>query len=138
MTTILTPEISKRKPYYISKHRYYELKHFCLQYPEWEKKVMESSIYRGSSIVNAIGGQVEFKDPVHDYAGFIDIFKKQMEIIETCAVTADPYISNYILSAVCYGKTFEELRNLHGMPCGRGYFYKAYRKFFWYLDKLRS
>ena len=30
-------ELSERNPYYISKHRYYELKHFCLQYPEWEE-----------------------------------------------------------------------------------------------------
>lgn len=29
-------EVSKRNKYYISKHRYYELKHFCLQYPEWK------------------------------------------------------------------------------------------------------
>lgn len=29
-------EISKKNPHYISKHRYYELKHFCLQYPEWK------------------------------------------------------------------------------------------------------
>ena len=29
-------EVSKKNKYYISKHRYYELKHFCLQYKEWE------------------------------------------------------------------------------------------------------
>lgn len=29
-------ELSEKNPYYISKHRYYELKHFCLQYPEWK------------------------------------------------------------------------------------------------------
>ena len=32
-------EVSKRNKYYISKHRYYELKHFCLQYSEWTKAV---------------------------------------------------------------------------------------------------
>lgn len=26
------PELSKKNKYYISKHRYYELKHLCLQY----------------------------------------------------------------------------------------------------------
>ena len=33
----LKPETSKKNPYYVSKHRMYELIHFCLQYPEWKK-----------------------------------------------------------------------------------------------------
>lgn len=35
MTTSIRPEISRRNQHHISKHRYYELKHFCLQYREW-------------------------------------------------------------------------------------------------------
>ena len=37
MATILRPELSPKNKYYIDKHRYYELKHFCLQYSEWKK-----------------------------------------------------------------------------------------------------
>ncbi len=36
MGTDIRPEISRRSRYDISRHRYYELKHFCLQYPEWK------------------------------------------------------------------------------------------------------
>ena len=36
MTTSIRPEIAYSHPYYVSKHRYYELKHFCLQYYEWQ------------------------------------------------------------------------------------------------------
>lgn len=36
MTTTIRPEISYSSKYHISKHRYYELKHFCLQYHEWQ------------------------------------------------------------------------------------------------------
>ena len=35
MGTTIRPEISERNKYYIDRHRYYELKHFCLQYPGW-------------------------------------------------------------------------------------------------------
>ena len=35
------PELSKKSPYWIDKHRYYELKHFCLQYPLWKKELAE-------------------------------------------------------------------------------------------------
>ena len=33
-------ELSKKNPYYISKHRYYELKHFCRQYDEWKRALV--------------------------------------------------------------------------------------------------
>ena len=37
MGTEIRPEISDKSKYWIEKHRYYELKHFCLQYPIWKK-----------------------------------------------------------------------------------------------------
>ena len=37
MATVLRSELSPKNKYYIDKHRYYELKHFCLQYTEWKK-----------------------------------------------------------------------------------------------------
>lgn len=37
MGTTIRPELSKKNPYWIEKHRYYELKHFCLQYPIWRQ-----------------------------------------------------------------------------------------------------
>lgn len=35
MATTIRPEIDRRNEWYISRHRYYELKHFCLQWHEW-------------------------------------------------------------------------------------------------------
>ena len=37
MATMIRPELSEKNPYWIERHRYYELKHFCLQYPIWKK-----------------------------------------------------------------------------------------------------
>lgn len=34
MGTVIRPETSKKNKYWIPRHRYHELKHFCLQYPE--------------------------------------------------------------------------------------------------------
>lgn len=36
MGTTIRPELSEKNPYWIERHRYYELKHFCLQYPIWK------------------------------------------------------------------------------------------------------
>ena len=38
MSTVIRNEISKKNKWYIGKHRYLELKHFCLQYPEWKEE----------------------------------------------------------------------------------------------------
>lgn len=37
------PELSEKNPYHLSRHRYYELKHFCFQYPEWKKNIALAS-----------------------------------------------------------------------------------------------
>lgn len=72
MTTVIRPEITHSKRYYISKHRYYELKHFCLQYYEWH------------------GSQAKYKDLIRETCNSADptiaeyIFKA---VTEGCSYT---------------------------------------------------
>ena len=40
MSTTIRPALSYKNKYWIEKHRYYELKHFCLQYPGWKRDYM--------------------------------------------------------------------------------------------------
>lgn len=37
MGTTIRAQLSQKNKYYIDKHRHYELKHFCLQYPSWRR-----------------------------------------------------------------------------------------------------
>ena len=34
---MIRSELSEKNPYWIERHRYHELKQFCLQYPIWKK-----------------------------------------------------------------------------------------------------
>ena len=43
MATVIRPELSIKNKYHIDKHRHYELKHFCLQYPMWKKTYTDLS-----------------------------------------------------------------------------------------------
>ena len=52
MGTTIRPEISKKNRYWIDKHRYYELKHFCLQYPTWKKA--HSSLDSGINVTDDV------------------------------------------------------------------------------------
>lgn len=46
-------ELSQNNKYWIPRHRYFELKHFCLQYPEWKKEYIELlSTYPLYAVVN--------------------------------------------------------------------------------------
>lgn len=41
MSTVIRSEVSKKNVYWIERHRYYKLKHFCFQYPLWKKAYAE-------------------------------------------------------------------------------------------------
>ena len=48
MGTQIRPELSEKNLYWIDRHRYYELKHFCLQYP-WQLQSAQTLQLSGPS-----------------------------------------------------------------------------------------
>lgn len=137
MGTDITPEISKRSPHYIPKHRYYELKHFSLQYLEWKKELAEIDTYSSKSLLKVTGDQVEFKDPTFDISDRRTLLSSNVSIVERAAKLSDPVCSKYILEAVTTGASWNYIKMVRGYPKGKNSFYQAYRKYFYYLDKLR-
>ena len=130
MSTIRT-EISVKSPYYIPKHRYLELKHFCLQYNDWKRRA-NSINYFGTP-----GGEIKSFDiskPVERLAEKRKRCLKLMEMVEQSCMAADGDIYEWLLRSVTEGVAYSGLE----VPCGRDYFYDRYRKFFWLLDKVRG
>lgn len=141
MATKIRPELSETNPYYISKHRYYELKHHCMQYPEWEKKksTIENSI--GASTPNYyIPARGSSKmDPVAKLAMVLIAYEDLMDVVDrVCLEAAGPCLYPYLKMAVTNGTSYTTLVTKHSMPCGKDMFYDIYRKFFWLLDKSYS
>ena len=136
MGTDIRAEISKDNKYYISRHRFYELKHFCLQYPEWKARYVEfDSLARGSA------GEIRAKgisDPVVYATEHREKYLKLMETVEQTCIAADSDIYQWLLRAVAYGVTFTTLKTKYDIPCGKDMFYDRYRKFFWLLDRIRE
>lgn len=137
MSTKIRPAISKKRTYYISKHRYYELKHFCLQYNEWRNLVfsrgqnlMKSFEFRGRK-------QKEFEDPVGEEAGRLEWAKKNMKMVEDAAACTDDILGDYIFEAVTQDRSYTYLKMVEDMPGGRDHFYICYHKFFWVLSQLK-
>lgn len=125
------PELSKKNKWYISKHRYYELKHFCLQYPEWKEKY-ESAIRYSKSVAGT--GNTEWSDPVGNSVSAMDIWKHKMDAVEKAARCTDEELGSYILKAVTEDLSFTALKMLYDIPCGKDMYYDRYRKFFYILS----
>ncbi len=71
MGTVIRPEISVKNTYWLPKHRYYELKHFCLQYPEWKKNYicLDGLPSRSSIVTEHVDGGM-LSDPTAVYTHF--------------------------------------------------------------------
>ena len=134
MATTIHPHVSKKNPYYISKHRYYELKHFCLQYPEWKKEYSEITLtpkHQTVKVQNSPG------DPTANLAIRRTLLLDRMKLVEQSAIEADSSIYVYILLAVTTGLSYDALQTTHQIPCGREYYYIRYRRFFYILSRDR-
>ena len=138
MSTTVRPEVSKKSDYYISKERYYELKHFVKQYPEWERWVMEHMCTLASiasfeeSLLTA-----NISDPTGDLVAKRDLYFRKMDVINRCAIKAverdwaADLIRN-VVNDISYEKSkFTELMSDYE-------YRKCYRRFFWLLDKERG
>ena len=140
MGTQIRPELKTTNEFYISKHRYYELKHFCLQYDEWKRKILsvEEAIHGARpSFDDTTLESVSFSDSTGNQAVKLAELKHNCELVESMAKASDRFLSKYILMAVTKDVSYTTLRTKYSIPCGKDYYYNRYRKFFWLLSKER-
>lgn len=139
MGTSVRPELSKKNKYWISKPRYYELRHFCAQYPGWRKAYSELVEYGVvvSNITNEFRTNT-VSDPTAKLAIMKMNFMDKIEMVEKAAMEADPYLYSYILKAATEGRSYVYLKTKLDIPCSRDVYYEKYRKFFWILSQKRQ
>lgn len=139
MATVIRAAISEKNKYWIDKHRHYELKHFCLQYPEWKKAYMEfDNTDIPLSMIERIPTSNLPGDPTAKRALMKTYYSDRIKLLEKIALEADNCLHNYILKAVTEGLSYTYLNTRMGIPCSRDLYYDRYRKFFWLLDKARK
>lgn len=138
MTTPIRPELSQKNRYWISKHRYYELKHFCLQYPDWKKnyRSLDATASNRPAVIQHEDGAIS--KPTEVYAEARLFFSTRMAMVEQTAMKAAGDLAPLMLKSVTEGISYEKLRAREGVPCCKDVWYAAYRRFFWLLDKARE
>lgn len=139
MSTSIRPELSPKNCYWIEKHRYYELKHFCLQYPIWRRKYNSLIPYPSSwpqpippTKTNVIS------DPVTMFVDERLFYANRMDMLERVAKETDEKLASYILKAITEGISYDHLRARTDIPCCKDTYYDLYRRFFWLLSKERQ
>lgn len=139
MATVIRPDISERNKYWIGKHRHYELKHFCLQYPLWKKEyiALDKSNPSLSKIERFPSGNIH-DDPTAKCAVAKLYYSERIELIEKIAMETDEFLYPYILKAVTEGLSYTYLKSKLNIPCGKDMYYDRYRKFFWLLSNSRK
>ena len=132
------PELSKDSPYYIGRHRYYELKHFCLQYPNWQKQLKMLEPPLTPEFVERFQKASALPNPTERIAIMRAAISGCSKLVEDAAKEADPELAKWILAGVTEGRNYENLQTTMDIPCSRDTYYDRYRKFFWILSKNRT
>lgn len=134
MSMIIRPEVSRKNKYWIDKCRHYELKYFCLQYHQWRREYRELD-----GLSQYINDEVnDHNDPTYDIAAKRLSYSNKMRLVEQTAIAADANIYEYILKGVTEGRSYNYMKTVLNIPCGKDLYYDRCRRFFWLLDKARD
>lgn len=136
MTTVIRPERSKKSQFWIDKHRYYELKHFCLQYPLWKENAKNIISVKPRTFAPLYLSN-KINDPTADLAAELEYYEDRMSLVYDICKLTDYSIADYLFRGVTEERTYDYLY-LDGMLCSRDYYYNKYREFFWLLSRERN
>lgn len=137
VSTLIRPELSTNNKYWIDRHRYYELKHFCLQYNQW-KDLYNSINGLYSKPLNSIFTNQKISNPTERFADIRMYYSDRMEMLQRVANETDPVLGSYILKAIIEDTSYARMNAQFNIPCCRDVYYELYRKFFYLLDKERK
>ena len=132
------PELSKKNPYHIPKQRYYELKHFCLQYDDWKKAL---TLIDGWQVApDDISGIIKGNPPesqTERQALARVYYSRCIDTVDKCIAELDTILAPYIKQGVTEGTGYNGLQ-ANGCPCCKEIYYEYYHYFFWLLSKERQ
>jgi len=139
MATTIRSELSEKNEYWIEKHRYYELRHFCLQYPIWKKAYnsIDGMSKRSVDLTTRSKNNL-INSPTDKCVDALLFYSDRMKLVEQAAIETDPILHSYILNAVTCGVSYNHLKTKLEIPCCKDVYYKLYRRFFWILNKTRN
>jgi hypothetical protein len=130
----LRPELSNKNCYKLDKNRYYELKYFCFQYPEWRKQLEALDGHMRSNNEKTIPSNNMFSDITYTIVAKREAYLNNVRQVEKVASIVDEYLSKFLIKGITENLSYDILKVRFDIPCSRGVYYKKYRQFFALLD----
>ncbi len=124
--------------YGISRHRYEELRAFCLQYEEKKREIAKGAA--GFCSHAAVSGRGT-ENPAKGAALRRRRHQKDLEMIEEAARAACPEIGAYMVKSVTKDLSYPFLEydlELGRIPMGKTDFYARRKLFYHFLDRLKN
>jgi hypothetical protein len=129
--------LSRKNKYYIPKEDYLTAIHYSLRYPVWKQEI--------DAIADTAKAIQYDKDNVQssgDYDATFEAAVKlsestiahKVKLIDDIIYQVSKGMDNWIRLGVCYGLTFEQLKQ-KGMPCERDMYYDIRRHYYYELSK---
>lgn len=132
------PEVTSKREYWVEKNRFYELRYFCRQYSYWKHAMEALSYVDGHHLLQKDFKQRRINDPTAAKAERMMYYSNKINLVDDCCKTIENQEGTEIAKAIFKGVTeglgYEKLNP----PCGKDYYYRVYRRFFWYLDNSRE
>lgn len=124
------------KKYEISKHRFWELYHYCLQYNEWQDELKYKNDTVKSIGITDMPVNRNTSDATAKLAERRVELQRKCELIEQTAIEADPDIYQYIIKSVTNDYvSYKYLKQVMNIPCGKDMFYDRRRKFYYLMSR---
>ena len=127
-----------QEKYKISKHRFLELYHFCMQYQEWKDELKYlTDTMKGINISEGAKG-TGTGSATEQLAIKRSELREKCELIEQTAMEADPEIYQYIIKgATTDYASYKYLREIMRIPCCKNVYYERRKKFYWLLSRKK-
>lgn len=120
--------------YEISRERFLELKHKCLQYPEWIRNRNDCYELSSAGADGMSKGSSGSTSVVERQADKARKYAELADMVERClfeATDGNAAIIPYLRKNICYGIPYISL----SVPCDKNKFTKYRHKFYYILDK---
>lgn len=124
------------KKYGISKHKFLQVYHFCMQYNEWKDELAyKTDTVKGIQLSDMPKG-AGYGNATEDLAIRRALLCRNVELVEQTCMEADGELYQWLLKAVTNeGVGYTYLKEFMGIPCGKKMYYDRRRKFYWLMSK---
>ena len=119
--------VSKKNPFWIPKNRYYELKYFCLQFWDWQKRRAQ---------LDGLATRENREPTEFEAIERAELDAKIRQVMNNARLAAHQY-DDILLTGVTKGLSYDAMATKKVLPIARDAYYTIYRKFFYLLDGAR-